>query len=71
MDHVEDVSGFVDAKLAALEAHASQFESTMRRRRRVPGSTAFRRADPRQRLAEHGGRIGAGAGEVFAAVNDL
>lgn len=28
-DHVEDVSGFVEAKLAALEAHESQFESTM------------------------------------------
>jgi LmbE family N-acetylglucosaminyl deacetylase len=28
-DHVEDVSGFGDAKLAALEQHRSQFESTM------------------------------------------
>ena len=29
-DHVEDVTGFVDAKLFALEAHESQFESTMK-----------------------------------------
>ncbi len=29
VDHVEDVAGYADAKLAALEAHASQFESTM------------------------------------------
>jgi LmbE family N-acetylglucosaminyl deacetylase len=29
-DHVEDVSAFVDVKLAALEAHESQFESTMK-----------------------------------------
>jgi len=28
-DHVEDVTGFADAKLAALFAHASQFETTM------------------------------------------
>ena len=29
MDHVEDVSDWVDHKLRGLEAHASQFESTM------------------------------------------
>ncbi len=28
-DHVEDVAGHVDAKLAALRAHTSQFRSTM------------------------------------------
>ena len=28
--HVEDVTGWVDRKLAALEAHESQFESTMK-----------------------------------------
>ena len=40
-NHVEDVTAFVDRKLAALEAHESQFESTMHaadaeRARRVP-----------------------------------
>lgn len=29
-DHVEDVDGFVEHKLRALEAHESQFESTMK-----------------------------------------
>lgn len=29
-DHVEDVTGFAPAKVAALLAHASQFETTMR-----------------------------------------
>jgi LmbE family N-acetylglucosaminyl deacetylase len=29
-NHVEDVSRFLDTKLAALEAHESQFESTMK-----------------------------------------
>src|SRR5262249_187284 len=29
VNHLEDVTTTVDAKLAALEAHASQFESTM------------------------------------------
>ncbi|MCU1352733.1 MAG: hypothetical protein JWM05_1942 [Acidimicrobiales bacterium] len=28
-DHAEDVTGFADAKITALEAHASQHESTM------------------------------------------
>ena len=28
-DHVEDVTGFADRKIAALEAHESQFETTM------------------------------------------
>ena len=39
-DHVEDVSGhdgrYVDRKLDALEAHISQFESTMKADRRRP-----------------------------------
>jgi LmbE family N-acetylglucosaminyl deacetylase len=28
-DHIEDVTGFADAKVAALLAHTSQFETTM------------------------------------------
>jgi LmbE family N-acetylglucosaminyl deacetylase len=69
VNHIEDVSGFVDAKLTALEAHASQFESTMRAVDES-GMAAFRER-MRQRLAEHGARVGVGAGEAFAAVNDL
>jgi LmbE family N-acetylglucosaminyl deacetylase len=69
VSHVEDVTGFADAKLAALEAHASQFESTMKAVDEA-GMVAFRER-MRKRLTEHGARIGVGAAEVFAAVNDL
>ena len=55
-DHAEDVTGHVDRKLAALEAHESQFESTMHAA--DDGELdAFRRR-VRDRLAEHGDRHG-------------
>jgi LmbE family N-acetylglucosaminyl deacetylase len=69
VNHVEDVSTAVDAKLAALEAHASQFESTMGAVDDA-GLDAFRQR-VRRRLAEHGERIGTAAAEVFAAIRDL
>jgi len=69
VQHVEDVSAAVEAKLAALEAHASQFESTMGAVDEA-GLVAFRRRI-RQRLADHGERIGVGAAEVFAAIRDV
>ena len=38
-DHAEDVSATIDRKLAALEAHESQFESTMKAKdEAAPGS---------------------------------
>ena len=61
-DHAEDVSGFVAAKLAALEAHASQFESTMKATDELQ-LEAFRKR-VRERLATHGRRIGAAAAEL-------
>jgi len=69
VNHVEDVTATVDAKLAALEAHASQFESTMGAVDE-DGLVAFRQR-MRQRLAQHGERIGVDAAEVFAAMLDL
>jgi LmbE family N-acetylglucosaminyl deacetylase len=63
-DHVEDVTAFVDTKLAALEAHASQFESTM-------GDLAEFRDRIRSRVAEHGARIDVAAGEAFKRVAPL
>jgi LmbE family N-acetylglucosaminyl deacetylase len=69
VDHVEDVTGFVDAKLAALEAHASQFESTMKAVDDA-GLEAFRQRI-RHRLGEHGERIGVPAAEVFATIDDV
>jgi LmbE family N-acetylglucosaminyl deacetylase len=69
VSHAEDVSAFVDTKLAALEAHASQFESTMGAVDEA-GLDAFR-ARIRQRLATNGERIGAPAAELFAAIRDI
>lgn len=68
-DHAEDVSGFVDRKLAALEAHESQFESTMKATDVVELERFRRRV--RDRLADHGRRIGTGAAELFKRIGDL
>jgi LmbE family N-acetylglucosaminyl deacetylase len=71
-DHVEDVSGFLDRKLAALFEHRSQLRSTMhiddpddaeqveRFHRRV-----------QERAAEHGALAGLAAGEAFKLLSDL
>jgi LmbE family N-acetylglucosaminyl deacetylase len=68
-DHAEDVSTFVDAKLAALEAHHSQFESTMRA---VDDDQldAFRER-VRNRLADNGARAGLASAELFKRIDDL
>lgn len=68
-DHLEDVSAHVDAKLRALEAHRSQFESTMKAvdESQMDGF----RARIRLRLAEHGTRIGVDAAEMFKRITDL
>jgi len=68
-NHVEDVTGFVDAKLAALEAHESQFETTMHAAD-ASELGAFRDRI-RGRLAEHGGPHGLAAAELFARLTDL
>jgi LmbE family N-acetylglucosaminyl deacetylase len=67
--HIEDVTGWVDRKLAALEAHESQFESTMKA---VDGDQldSFR-SRIRDRLAGLGAAHGVRAAEVFAAITDL
>jgi LmbE family N-acetylglucosaminyl deacetylase len=69
VDHAEDVSGFVDAKLAALTAHESQFESTMRALD-GGGLEAFRDRI-RTRLADQGRRAGFGSAELFKRISDL
>jgi LmbE family N-acetylglucosaminyl deacetylase len=68
-DHAESVQGFVETKLAALEAHTSQFESTMKARddEQLAG---FRRRIV-ARLADNGERVGLEAAELFKLINDL
>ena len=68
-NHVEDATGFVDRKLAALEAHASQFESTMKAV--DPEQLAAFRTRIRERLAGLGEPYGLAAAELFARVSDL
>ena len=69
VDHIEDVSGFVDTKLHALEAHESQFESTMKA---VDGDqlAAFRTRIT-ARLAGIGTPYGYAAAEAFKLISDL
>ncbi len=71
-DHVEDVTGHVDAKVAALLEHRSQFRSThqiddpdaedqvQRFHRRIS-----------ERLAEIGRAVGVAAGEAFKRIDRL
>lgn len=68
-DHVEDVTGFVDTKLHALEAHASQFESTMKAV--DPEQMDAFRTRIRLRLDGLGARHGVSAAEVFKRIADL
>lgn len=72
--HVEDVTDHVDAKLAALAAHESQFRSTMHVEVGAPDEHQQRAAFERRvrdRLATFGRRIGVTYGEAFARINDL
>ena len=68
-DHAEDVTAHVTTKLAALEAHASQFESTMKAT--DDDALAAFRLRIRCRLAEHGERAHVGAAELFKRIDDL
>lgn len=68
-DHVEDVTGFVDQKLHALEAHESQFESTMKAV--DPAQLAAFRGRIAARLAGLGAPYGIGAAEIFKRISDL
>ena len=68
-NHVEDVTAFVDHKLAALEAHTSQFESTMKAVDTAQ-LVAFR-TRIRERLAALGEPHGLAAAELFARISDL
>ena len=68
-NHVEDISAFVDTKLAALERHESQFESTMKATDE-DGMEVFR-TRMRTRMAELGSPHGLRAAEIFHLMNRL
>ena len=69
VDHVEDVSGFEDRKLAALLAHRSQLRSTMDidDETNAEQVTSFTEG-MHTRLAEHGALAGFERGEAFKAI---
>ncbi len=71
VDHVEDVTGYGDAKLAALEAHRSQFESTMFVTEGDDEALAAFRHRIRTELATAGARIGVAEGEAFKVIDEL
>lgn len=68
-DHVEDVANWIDRKLDALEAHESQFESTMKAAD-ADELAAFRRRIT-DRLIGLGTAHGLEAAEVFKLIDDL
>jgi LmbE family N-acetylglucosaminyl deacetylase len=71
-DHVETVDGFVEAKLAALFAHESQFRSTMAIEAGDEGGQRQAFVDRiTGRLGEHGALAGVEAGEAFKALREL
>jgi LmbE family N-acetylglucosaminyl deacetylase len=68
-DHMEDVSTTVETKIDALEAHESQFESTMK----ALDDEQLRafRDRVRNRLTELGRPHSVGAAEIFKLMTDL
>ena len=75
-DHVEDVSGFDHAKLAALHAHTSQMLSTMHIDPSAGISELERQRTAfddrvRGRLTDHGSLEGVDLGEAFKRIADL
>lgn len=68
-DHVEDVTTSIATKLHALEAHASQFESTMHAA--SDADLEEFRARIRTRLAELGAPFGFRSAELFKLITDL
>jgi LmbE family N-acetylglucosaminyl deacetylase len=68
-DHAEDVTEFVGVKLAALAAHESQFESTMKASDDTQMAAFEQRV--RNRLGDLGRPHGMDAAEVFKLIADL
>ena len=73
-DHVEDVTGFAEAKIAALFAHTSQFETTMHigaDDAAAPAETLLFRARILEGLRTAGALAGVEHGESFKLISPL
>ncbi|MDQ1396483.1 MAG: hypothetical protein QOG64_1742 [Acidimicrobiaceae bacterium] len=71
-DHVEDVAGYEETKLAALLEHKSQLRSTMHiDDPNAEGEVADFRRRMLARLFEHGAHAGIERGEAFKAMREL
>jgi LmbE family N-acetylglucosaminyl deacetylase len=71
-DHVEDVTGFLDTKIAALLEHRSQFRSTMRiDDPDAADEVAAFRERMLERMAEHGQPEGIALAESFKLIDRL
>lgn len=75
-DHVESVTGYVDAKLASLHAHTSQLLSTMAIDLDATPEEAARQAAAfdqsiRDGAARHGALAGLPEGEAYKRLSDL
>ncbi len=68
-DHAEDVDGFVETKLRGLEAHTSQFESTMKAV--DDGQLDTFRTRIRARLTANGAACDTTSAELFKSITDL
>ena len=71
-DHVEDVTDWTDPKLAGVECHESQFETTMfKDLGEVESAREAFRARERQKMVEMGEVASFRYGETFTRVSDL
>lgn len=70
-DHAEDVTGFAATKIAALECHRSQFETTMRIAEGDDAQTEAFRARVTDRLASSGAEVGMHHAELFKLIDRL
>lgn len=71
-DHVEDVAGWLPTKIAALEAHVSQMESTMFVTEDDDGAERQAwYARLKDHLTDHGALAGFVEGEAFKRMSDL
>ena len=69
--HVEDIEGFVDAKVNALLAHRSQWQSTMGIHDDPDAQCAAFARELHDEARSHGLRAGLRAAEAFARIDDL